>query len=106
MPAEMISNMGVLSDLQAKSKEVLRSYLGYILEERLADLSLCDMNELRSCVQILTNKGAMNPLAKPIYFTRKYGNTIDLAHQLPSKQPVLFCCFFLCFRCCCVYPSH
>ncbi|XP_078347983.1 uncharacterized protein LOC144633073 isoform X2 [Oculina patagonica] len=69
---------------KAKSKEVLRSYLVYILEERLTDPSLCDMNELRSCVQILTNKGIRNPIATPIHFTPKYGNTIDLARQLPS----------------------
>lgn len=58
----------------------------YILEQRIADPSVCDIEELRSCVQILTNKGVMNPTITPIYFTLKYGNTIDLARHLPSKH--------------------
>ena len=86
---EIIANIDVFCDLQAKSKEVLKSYLVYILEERLTDPSVCDMDELRSCVQILTNKGVKNPIVMPIHFTPKYGNTVDLARQLPSKQLVL-----------------
>ena len=89
-----IANTDVFYDLQAKSKEVLRSYLVYILEERLTDPSVCDMDELRSCVQIWTNKDVVNPITTPIYFTPKYGNTIDLARQLPSKLSVLLC--FMC----------
>ena len=58
----------------------------YILEQRLIDPSVCDIDELRSCVQILTNKGVLNPTVTPIHFTPKYGNTIDLARQLPSKS--------------------
>ena len=64
----------------------MRSYLVYILEQRLSDPSVCDISELRSCVQILTNKGAVNPTNNSIYFTKKFGNTIDLARQLPSKK--------------------
>ncbi|XP_022793492.1 uncharacterized protein LOC111332406 isoform X4 [Stylophora pistillata] len=69
---------------KCKSTEVLRSYLAYILEERLDDPSVCDMDELRSCVRILTNKGTLNPKSTPIHLTPKYGSTIDLARQLPS----------------------
>ena len=58
----------------------------YILEQRIADPSVCDIDELRSCVQILTNKGVLNPTVTPIYFTPKYGNTMDLARHLPSKH--------------------
>ena len=57
----------------------------YILEQRIADPSLCAIDELRSCVQVLTNKGVMNPTVTPIHFTPKFGNTIDLARHLPSK---------------------
>ena len=57
----------------------------YVLEQRLSDPSVCDINELRSCVQILTNKGALNPAQTPICFTPKFGNNIDLARALPSK---------------------
>ena len=46
---------------------------------------MCDVDELRSCVQILTDKGSFNPSKTPVYFTPKYGNKIDLARQLPSK---------------------
>ena len=60
-----------------------------ILEERLNDPSVCDMDELRSCVQILTNKGTLNPKSMPIHFTPKYGGPIDLARQFPSKSPVI-----------------
>lgn len=60
-----------------------------ILEERLNDPSVCDMDELRSCVQILTNKGTLNPKSTPIHFTPKYGGPIDLARQFPSKSPVI-----------------
>ena len=67
---------------------MLKSYLVYILEQRIVDPSVCDINELRSCVQILTNKGVMNPTVTPVHFTPKYGNTIDLARQLPSKPLV------------------
>lgn len=81
----IIPNIHVLYDLQVKSDEVLRSYLIYILEQRIADPIVCDVDELTSCVQILTNKGAMNPAVTPVYFTPKYGNTIDLARHLPSK---------------------
>ena len=61
----------------------------YILEERLNDPSVCDMDELRSCVQIITNKGVLNPTVTPIHFTPKYGNTIDLARQFPSESLIL-----------------
>lgn len=61
----------------------------YVLEERLNDPSVCDMDELRSCVQILTNKGTLNPKSTPIHFTPKYGGPIDLARQFPSKSPVV-----------------
>ena len=61
----------------------------YVLEERLNDPSVCDMDELRSCVQILTNKGTLNPKSTPIHFTPKYGGPIDLARQFPSKSPVI-----------------
>ena len=71
--------------LQAKSNEVLRSYLVYILEQRLSDPSVCDVVQLRSCVQILTNKGPLNPTETPIHFTPRFGNTVDLARHLPSK---------------------
>ncbi|XP_068725664.1 uncharacterized protein [Montipora capricornis] len=69
---------------KVKSPKVLRSYVTYILEQRLSDLSVCDVNELRSCVQILTNKGPLNPAETPIHFTARFGNAIDLAKQLPS----------------------
>lgn len=75
---------------------MLRSYLVYILEQRIADPSVCDIDELRSCVQILTNRGVMNPIVTPVHFTTKYGNTIDLARHLPSKpltyKLTLVCC--------------
>ena len=58
----------------------------YILEQRVADPSVCDIDELRSCVQILTNKTVLNPTVTPIYFTPRYGNIIDLARHLPSKH--------------------
>ena len=61
----------------------------YVLEERLNDPFVCDMDELRSCVQILTNKGTLNPKSMPIHFTPKYGGPIDLARQFPSKSPVI-----------------
>lgn len=61
----------------------------YVLEERLNDPSVCDMDELRSCVQILTNRGTLNPKSTPIHFTPKYGGPIDLARQFPSKSPVI-----------------
>ena len=61
----------------------------YVLEERLNDPFVCDMDELRSCVQILTNKGTLNPKSTPIHFTPKYGGPIDLARQFPSKSPVI-----------------
>lgn len=68
----------------------------YILEQRITDPSVCDIDELRSCVQILTNKGVMNPTVTPVHFTPKYGNTIDLARRLPSKplayKLTLVCC--------------
>ena len=71
----------------------------YILEERLDDPSVCDMDELRSCVRILTNKGTLNPKSTPIHLTPKYGSTIDLARQLPSKSPVIIVMFlFLLLR--------
>ena len=57
----------------------------YILEERLKDPSVCDMDELKSCVQILTDKGVSNPTITSIHFTPKYGSIIDLAGRLPSK---------------------
>ena len=81
----------------------------YILEERLNDPSVCDMDELRSCVQILTNKGTLNPKSTPIHFTPKYGGPIDLARQFPSKSPVIIvvvllyllrvALFFMCVVC-------
>ena len=81
----------------------------YVLEERLNDPSVCDMDELRSCVQILTNKGTLNPKSTPIHFTPKYGGPIDLARQFPSKSPVIFvvvllyllrvALFFMCVVC-------
>lgn len=80
-----LTNTRGCCDLQSKSSEVLRSYVVYILEQRLNDPSVCDMDELRSCVQILTNKGPLNPAETPIHFTPKYGNAIDLARQLSSK---------------------
>ena len=85
-PPRSSSNVLNFDPLQTKSRQVLRSYLVYILEQRLSDPAVCDINELRSCVQILTNKGAVNPTNNPIYFTKKFGNTIDLARQLPSKK--------------------
>ena len=81
----------------------------YVLEERLNDPSVCDMDELRSCVQILTNKGTLNPKSTPIHFTPKYGGSIDLARQFPSKSPVIIvvvllyllrvALFFMCVVC-------
>lgn len=82
---QIIPDIDFLYDLQVKANEVLRSYLVYILEQRIADPSLCAIDELRSCVQVLTNKGVMNPTVTPIHFTPKFGNTIDLARHLPSK---------------------
>ena len=64
----------------------------YILEERLKDSFACDMDELKSCVQILTNKGVFNPTTTSIHFTPKYGSTIDLAGRLPSKSPYIYLC--------------
>ena len=64
----------------------------YILEERLKDPSVYDMDELKSCVQILTNKGVLNPATTSIHFTPKYGSTIDLAGRLPSKSPYIYLC--------------
>ena len=64
----------------------------YILEERLKDPSVCDMDELKSYVQILTNKGVLNPKTTSIHFTPKYGSTIDLAGRLPSKSPFIYPC--------------
>lgn len=96
LPYAHIPDMDLLYDLQGKAKEVLRSYLVYILEQRTADPSVCDIDELRSCVQILTNKGVMNPAVTPVHFTPKYGNTIDLVLRLPSKplayKLTLVCC--------------
>ena len=86
IPPWSSSNVLNFDALQTKSKEVLRSYLVYILEQRLSDPSVCDINELRSCVQILTNKGPVNPTNNSIYFTKTFGNTIDLARQLSSKN--------------------
>ena len=83
-----------------------------ILEERLNDPSVCDMDELRSCVQILTNKGTLNPKSMPIHFTPKYGGPIDLARQFPSKSPVIILIVLLYllrvalfFYVCCMSPS-
>ena len=90
IPPWSSSNVLNFDALQTKSKEVLRSYLVYILEQRLSDPSVCDISELRSCVQILTNKGPVNPTNNSIYFTKKFGNTIDLARQLSSKNFFLF----------------
>ena len=64
----------------------------YILEERLKDPSVCDMDELKSCVQILTDKGVSNPTITSIHFTPKYGSIIDLAGRLPSKWPFIYLC--------------
>lgn len=58
----------------------------YIFEQRLSDPSVCDINELRSCVQLLTNKGPLNPVEVAIHFTTRFGNAIDLAKQLPSES--------------------
>lgn len=102
---------------QAKSNEVLRSYLVYILEQRLSDPSVCDVDQLRSCVQILTNKGPLNPTETPIHLTPRYGNTVDLARHLPSKSfphkianmpwvfPSSILCVVICFptRCFCAF---
>ncbi|XP_068715873.1 uncharacterized protein [Montipora foliosa] len=69
---------------KAKSEKVLRSYVVYILEQRLSDPSVCDIKELRSCVQILTNKGPLNPVETPVHYASSFGNPIDLAKELPS----------------------
>lgn len=71
---------------KVKSDKVLASYLVYIFEQRLSDPSVCDINELRSCVQLLTNKGPLNPVEAAIHFTARFGNAIDLAKQLPSES--------------------
>lgn len=70
---------------KAKSEKVLRSYVIYILEQRLSDPSVCDIKELRSCVQILTNRGPLNPAETPVHYSSSFGNPIDLAKELPSK---------------------
>ena len=60
------------------------SYLIYIKEQTDKKPSLCNIDELRDVVQVVTNKGMKNPSKEPVHFTCYYGNKIDLPKIFPG----------------------
>lgn len=80
---------------QEKTDEVLKSYVVYIFDQWMADNSVCSIDEVKKCCQVLTNKGPVNPLSTPVHFTTKYGNKLDLKAQLPSKTLKFLDCLCL-----------
>lgn len=78
---------------QVKPAKLLLSYIVYIKEQWDSDPSICDLEELRECALLQTNKGFLNPSVQPVHFTIEYGNETNLIKEFPStllSSSVLF----------------
>lgn len=82
--------MPILIFFKRKSPVVLQSYLAYIFDQRLTSNTICLMEELKDCCQVLTNKGFFNPSRTPVHFTPNYGYELDLRKELSSNYLYLF----------------
>ncbi|XP_077982386.1 uncharacterized protein LOC144437336 [Glandiceps talaboti] len=69
---------------QEKDHKLLMEYVIYIKAESEKLPSVCNMEELKDVVQVITNHGLINPTKQPTHFTTDYGNKIDLQRDLPG----------------------
>ena len=74
---------------------MLQAYVHYLCEEYHANRNLFDIQELKLCIVLKTNKGMMTPSSNTIYLTRCYGNTLDLKGLLSCKCLTLFIYLFI-----------
>ncbi|XP_070575816.1 uncharacterized protein [Ptychodera flava] len=92
-PREVIKNhiIPVFKSDQWKEKShtLLMEYLIYIKEESEKMSSVCNLEELKEIVKVVTNHGLVNPATQPTHFTTDYGNKVDLQGQLPGFQWIL-----------------
>ena len=81
--------------MQTKTRQLLVAYLIFIKEELEQRPSVVDLDVLRECAVVMTNRGAREPRTHSVYFTPAYGNQIDLANDLPGLEgsPLLFTMF-------------
>ena len=70
---------------QIKRPDVIYSYIVYIKDQWDLDPGVCDMEELRLCALIMTNKGFVNPSLEAVHFTVEFGNKVNLEKEFPSK---------------------
>ena len=85
----MIHANTVFYFFQIKHPDVIHSYIVYIKDQWDLEPGVCDMEELRLCALIKTNKGFVNPSLEPVHFTVEYGNEVNLEKEFPSKLCLL-----------------
>ena len=78
-------NCPCLCVFQEKSPELTISYIIYLKEQVEQQSSLVSMDELKSSIVLLTNKGFCRPTEVAIHFGLEYGNAIDLKTRLPGQ---------------------
>ena len=64
---------------------MLVAYMIFIKEEQEQRQNVIDLDVLRKCAVVMTNRGPRNPVTSSVYFTPAYGNDVDLAKVLPGK---------------------
>ncbi|XP_028393815.1 uncharacterized protein LOC114518092 [Dendronephthya gigantea] len=80
----IIPDLKKTQDKSVSRPDVLFSYIVYIKDQWDLDPSVCDLQELRSCALVKTNKGFVNPSLEPVHFTVKYGNKTNLEKDFSS----------------------
>ncbi|XP_066912062.1 uncharacterized protein [Clytia hemisphaerica] len=61
-----------------KQPKTLTAYVHYLCEQYHISSNIFDVEELKSCIVLKTNKGMKCPSKETIYLTRNYGNNLDL----------------------------
>ena len=71
---------------QSKSQDLLVAYVVYLKDQLERHPSLVNLDQLRSVIALVTNKGVLRVSEQSIHFPPAYGNSIDLQEHLPGKS--------------------
>ncbi|CAH1791177.1 unnamed protein product [Owenia fusiformis] len=71
---------------QEKAEEILMVYVMFIKYYYFEDSSTVNLDELKPIIQIITNKGLVNPATETIHFSTLYGNSNQLQELFPGYE--------------------
>eukprot|EP00794_Sanderia_malayensis_P009471 gene9471-10459_t len=70
-------------------EHLLYPYAVYIKEQYAVDSSTIDMEALKACVVVQTSRGPVNPAKEQVYFTEKFGNSVNLKAMFGSFKWIM-----------------